>query len=240
LLREKGTADRDRQKALRGQLRRRFDFYISDFAAETGGFTASDFDALVARGTIEIADDPAEPSPEMDKAEASVEQAADVLPDVLETELRVIFCGTAVGTRSARVGAYYAGAGNQFWAVLARTRLTPRMLEPDDFRDLPQYGIGLTDLAKFVSGADAEVWATSMDSGGFRAKIAKFAPRALAFNGKRAAETFFSRPVSYGRQAESVAGAATFVLPSTSGAARGYWDESYWQELAQFLETATS
>ena len=77
-----------------------------------------------------------------------------VLPDVLKPGLRVVFCGTAVGSKSARAGAYYAGRGNQFWSVLYRVGLTPRQLEPQEFRLLLQYGIGLTDLAKRRSGSD--------------------------------------------------------------------------------------
>jgi TDG/mug DNA glycosylase family protein len=38
-----------------------------------------------------------------------------VLPDVLKPGLKVVFCGTAVGNKSARASAYYAGRGNQFW-----------------------------------------------------------------------------------------------------------------------------
>lgn len=137
--------------------------------------------------------------------------------------------------RSAARHRDHAGRGNQFWDVLARTGLTPRRLEPKDYADLPTYGIGLTDLAKFESGADAELSSAAPDAGSFRRRIAHFAPRAVAFNGKRAGETFFGRRVDYGRQAESLGKAAIFVLPSTSGAARGFWDESRWQEVARFV-----
>jgi hypothetical protein len=54
LLREKGTASADRQKAIRGQLRRKFDFYITDFTDRADGFVASDLDDLIERGTIEV------------------------------------------------------------------------------------------------------------------------------------------------------------------------------------------
>jgi hypothetical protein len=57
LLRQKGTADASRQKRIRGQLRRRFDFYITDFTDPAEDFVASDFDGLVSRGTIEIQDE---------------------------------------------------------------------------------------------------------------------------------------------------------------------------------------
>ena len=120
---------------------------------------------------------------------------------------------------------------------MARTGLTPRQLAPDEYTKLLAYGIGLTDLAKHASGSDAEVsW--GFDTVGFEAKIAEAAPRALAFNGKRAAEAVLGRPVSYGRHAQTVGGVPAFVLPSTSGAARAFWDESYWHELAEQIRRA--
>ncbi len=60
LVREKQTADRSRQKALRARMRR-LGFYITDFA-DYSGFTVSDLDALIQRGTITIAEDAAQPT----------------------------------------------------------------------------------------------------------------------------------------------------------------------------------
>jgi len=239
LLRQKSVADRSRQKALRHQLRQRLDFYISDFTDRTDGFTAADFDELVARGTIEISevlrlDAPPTMGNTVQVAGGPDEAKDEVLPDVLEPGLRVVFCGTAVGATSARVRAYYAGPGNQFWRVLVKVGLTPRVLSPHEFWELPKCGIGLTDLAKQTSGSDADVSASEFDVDATREKIEMFAPKALAFNGKRAAEVFFSSAVEYGRQGQSTGGTAVFVLPSTSAAARGYWDESRWEELADF------
>lgn len=161
-----------------------------------------------------------------------------VLQDVLARGLSVVFCGTAVGPTSAQVGAYYAGPGNQFWDVLFRTGLTPRRLEPHESNILPRHGIGLTDLAKKQSGTDDQVDTSEFDVDALRSKIRSFAPKALAFNGKRAARAFFDRSVAYGRQPEPIGQTTVFVLPSTSGAARRYWDESFWRELAVFAEGA--
>ena len=58
----------------------------------------------------------------------------DVLPDVLAPGLHVVFCGSAAGAVSARVGAYYAGPGNRSWPTLHRVGLTPRLLAPTEFR----------------------------------------------------------------------------------------------------------
>ena len=159
-----------------------------------------------------------------------------VLPDVLQMGLSVVFCGTAVSDRSAQRGAYYAGTGNRFWEILAESGLTPHRLYPEEFRSLLVYRIGLTDLVKRRSGQDVHLLAGDFDSPGFRAKIAKYAPKAVGFNGKKAAKIFFdTNKISYGQQKERIGETAIFVLPSTSGAARGYWDPKHWQELAVFI-----
>ena len=80
-----------------------------------------------------------------------------ILPDVLDPGLRVVFCGTAAGKRSAQVGAYYAGPGNAFWPTLHEVGFTPRRLAPSEFRDLPRFVIGLTDMCKLRSGSDTEI-----------------------------------------------------------------------------------
>ena len=104
-----------------------------------------------------------------------------VLPDVLGSGLKIVSCGTAVGTESAQAGAYYAKPGNQFWSVLHRVGLTPRQLVPQEFRTLSQYGIGLTDLVKMRSGSDDSLVESDFDSKRLCAAILQFAPRALAF-----------------------------------------------------------
>ena len=57
LLHEVRRSDRGRQKTLRAQIRR-IGFYISDYATDQAGFTASDVDRLIARGAIGIEDGP--------------------------------------------------------------------------------------------------------------------------------------------------------------------------------------
>ena len=146
--------------------------------------------------------------------------------------LAVVFCGTAASTVSAHRRAYYAGPGNAFWPTLFEIGLTPRLLQPEEFRDIPQFGLGLTDLAKTASGADHSLRPSHFDCVSFKRKINLFQPGILAFTSKRAATEFLDRPVSYGLQAEGINATALFVLPSPSGAARRYWDLDPWRELA--------
>ncbi|MDE2224522.1 MAG: mismatch-specific DNA-glycosylase [Xanthomonadaceae bacterium] len=162
---------------------------------------------------------------------------AFVLPDVLAPGLRVVFCGTAPGTRSAREGAYYAHPGNHFWRTLCAVGLTPRLLAPSEFREVLQFGIGLTDVAKHHFGSDAELPRTAFDAAGLRRKLARFRPRIVAFTSKNAARAGLalgaSQQLSCGEFDATLAGSRVFVLPSPSGQARGFWDLAPWRELAK-------
>jgi len=156
-----------------------------------------------------------------------------ILEDLLKPGLQVVFCGTAAGTASARAKAYYAGPGNAFWRTLYATGLTPTQLAPSEYKRLLGFGIGLTDICKVRHGSDAEVGTMEFDVDGLRARIAAVEPVYLAFNGKNAARGALEREVELGPQEERIGGAAVWVLPSTSGAARGYWDIEQWEELAR-------
>lgn len=156
-----------------------------------------------------------------------------ILPDLLAPGLDIVFCGTAVGAASARRRAYYAGPGNAFWPTLHRVGLTPRLLRPDEYGELLEFGIGLTDLAKEVSGNDDILARGDFDVARLHALVARYRPRLLAFTGKRAAQQFVGRPVDYGSLCERVGDTRLFVLPSPSGAACRYWSRAPWHELAR-------
>ena len=163
----------------------------------------------------------------------SVQSVAVILPDVLQPGLDVVFCGTAAGSASARVGAYYAGPGNAFWETLHSVGLTPFKLDPTEFQRLPDFGIGLTDVCKVTSGPDSDVGKTNFDVPRLAASIAEASPDRLAFNGKNSARAVLDRQVDYGLQPERIGGAEVWVLPSTSGMARRFWNIGPWRDLAQ-------
>jgi double-stranded uracil-DNA glycosylase len=158
-----------------------------------------------------------------------------VLADAIRPGLRVVFCGTALGTVAARKRAYYAGPGNAFYETLWRIGLTPRRLRPAEYPRLLEYGIGLTDICKTRSGSDAEVGRDAFDVERLIALLDENRPGWVAFNGKNSASGALGHPVDYGPQEERFAGALAFVLPSTSGAARRYWEISHWRELATLV-----
>jgi TDG/mug DNA glycosylase family protein len=167
--------------------------------------------------------------------------ADGVLRDLLRHGLKAVFCGTQAGSQSARRGAYYAGRGNRFWPTLHDVGLTPVRLAPEQYAELLDYQIGLTDVAKKTSGADSLLRRTHVDVT-FFAKIERYAPRMLAFNGKRAASLALKVPgpaLVYGRQGTMIGNTEVFVLPSTSGAASGFWDARHWQDFARHIEAQT-
>jgi double-stranded uracil-DNA glycosylase len=125
---------------------------------------------------------------------------SDVLADVLADDLRLVVCGSAAGRRSAELRQYYAGPGNRFWRTLHEVGLTPRVLAPAEFASLTQFGIGLTDLVKRQSRADAGLVFGRADETGLRAKIVRHRPRIVCFNGKRSAQEFLGGAVAYGLQ----------------------------------------
>ena len=101
------------------------------------------------------------------------------------------------------------------------------------------YGIGLTDLCKTESGADSGLSGEADDAAALAAKIARYRPAVLAFNGKRAAGVFLDNAtIDYGEQPLSIGETAIHVLPSTSGAARRWWDEAFWRRVAEAARKA--
>lgn len=159
-----------------------------------------------------------------------------MLPDLLQPDLLLVICGTAVGNASAERQQYYAGRGNKFWKTLYEVGLTGARLEPAEYRRLLDYRIGLTDLVKLVSGMDKHLKETDFDRPGLVAKMERYQPRVLCFNGKKAAETYLLRKPAFGLQPERIGATRIFVAPSTSGAANSSWDINLWRALAALCQ----
>jgi TDG/mug DNA glycosylase family protein len=160
-----------------------------------------------------------------------------IMKDVLAPNLSVVFCGTAVGSTSAHRHAYYAGPGNAFWKTLFEVGLTPTRFEPEQYENVLAVGLGLTGLAKIVSGRDIVLSKSHFDRDHPRRKILKFRPRIVAFVGKRAAEEFLGTAIEYGLLREKIGDSMLFVLPSPSGAARRFWNIRFWRDLARLMNS---
>lgn len=164
-----------------------------------------------------------------------------MLKDVLTKNLDIVFCGTAKGETSARLGYYYAGSGNKFYGILHKAGFTPIKLEPSNCYDINKYKIGLTDLVHNESGNDIDINDSSYDVEGFIKKVKLYQPKFVGFNSKKAASFVLgyrgvTSLVDYGLSNQTIGKTKIFVLPSTSGSARRFWDENYWLELRELTK----
>jgi double-stranded uracil-DNA glycosylase len=164
--------------------------------------------------------------------------APPVLPDVLRPGLRIVFCGSAAGTVSAARGAYYAHPQNKFWRTLFAVGLTPRLMRPEEFCELPQWGLGLTDIAKHVSGMDRELPGGALGSAACAAlteRIGQVQPKLLAFTSLNAGRRYLGQRAGFGAQSERIGATRIWVLPSPSPAAHWNWDMNkiWWRKLAE-------
>ena len=156
-----------------------------------------------------------------------------ILPDLLNYNLNIIFCGTAASKKSKNLNAYYAGPGNKFWKTLHEIGATTKLLKPQEFKKLLDFDIGLTDICKTDYGNDNELDTSKYDVDGFTLKILEYKPKIVCFNGKNAAKAYLNqKKVAYGYQDKKVGDSKIFIAPSTSGAANGFWDLNIWIELA--------
>ncbi len=147
-----------------------------------------------------------------------------MLPDILETRLRVVFVGTAKSTASAKAGHYYAHPQNTFWNLLEATGLTGGVFVPaSEDRTVTRYGVGLTDLvAVRAASSDSLLRSGDFDVPGFIGRMERFRPAVVAFNGAEPARRV-ARHLGHIAPAEGptgwrVAGAEAYRLPSSSSA----------------------
>jgi len=162
------------------------------------------------------------------------------LPDYLRKGMKMILVGANPGDRSARVGHYYAGRGNQFWPLLYDSGVIPEMLGYADDRRMLEFGIGLTDLVKRPTRGIEELKREEYAEGRIllAQKIEQYAPQVIAFNGVGTFENFAQRPCKPGLQKDRLYGALVFVLPSTSAkntTGRGH-KLRYFRQLAKLLK----
>jgi double-stranded uracil-DNA glycosylase len=179
----------------------------------------------------------------MAQARSQLPKPSPILPDVLAPGLKLWFVGTAAGPKSAAVGAYYAHGGNRFWRALHEAGITPRRFAPHEYPKVLGLGVGLTDFCKTDWGIDRVIDRGLFDVAGFRRKVERLKPRALAFTSKASAGMWLGEKtgrLKVGRQDGEAADAPiAFVLPSPSGLATSYWSIEPWRELGRWLSAQT-
>lgn len=147
------------------------------------------------------------------------------LEDILAEHLAVIFCGINPGMTAAALGHHFAGRGNRFWRTLHLAGFTPQELAPQTDRTILQYQCGLTTVVERPTAradqlSSHEFIAAAAD---FEQKIARHAPRFVAFLGKAAYGALSGqRDIPWGLQATTFGNASVWVLPNPSGRNRAF------------------
>lgn len=170
-----------------------------------------------------------------------------MLRDYLTPGLRVVFVGTSVGDLSASRQHYYSHPSNRFWELLEETGLTSGAgLTPVRDREVLEHRLGLTDIVKGRSASsDALLEDEDYDVVGFLARIDRYEPSVVAFNGKeatkRVAKHLGRRVVDVGPAPWPVGPASAYRLPSSSGAnSRGGYEPkaAAWRAFGAWVQAA--
>jgi TDG/mug DNA glycosylase family protein len=160
----------------------------------------------------------------MGKFKPSKEDLRDALnrtvEDLIDYNLKVLFCGINPGLWSGATGFHFAKPGNRFWKTLHLAGFSNRLLHPSEEQELLENGYGITCFVKRTTATAAELTNEEYVEGGrvLVKKIEKFQPRFLAVLGIGAYRAAFSQPkAALGLQNERIGGASVWLLPNPSG-----------------------
>jgi len=142
------------------------------------------------------------------------------LPDVIAPNLKVLLCGINPGLYTAAIGHHFGRPGNRFWPALYAAGFTDRLLSPYEEHELLPRGYGITNIVARASARADDLTEEELREGAriLERKVSRYRPQFVAFLGITAYRTAFQRPRAVlGLQAERLAEAKIWVLPSPSG-----------------------
>ena len=137
----------------------------------------------------------------------------------------MIFCGLNPAASAVGAGHNFSNRSNRFWTVLHLAGFTDIRLQPQDERRLLEYGCGISAVVGRPTKRADEVSLEEFLKArlGFETKIRRYAPRSIAFLGKRALSTMIGKPdVEWGQHMWGFAGTMAWVLPNPSGRNRSF------------------
>ena len=140
--------------------------------------------------------------------------------DLIDYNLKILFCGINPGIWSGATGFHFAKPGNRFWKTLHLAGFTNRVLHPSEEHELLENGCGITSFVKRTTARADELTTEEFVEGGklLVKKIEKYKPQTLAILGIGAYRTAFNKPKAKpGLQIEKIGGATVWLLPNPSG-----------------------
>src|SRR3984957_17546087 len=126
----------------------------------------------------------------------NLDGSASYESDILARDLDVVFCGLNPAVSAAAAGYNFSFPSNRFWQVLHLAGFTDVRLQPRDERRLLEFGCGITAVVRRPTKRAEEVLPEEFQQArlGFEEKMRRYAPRWVAFLGKRAFATMLGRP----------------------------------------------
>lgn len=140
--------------------------------------------------------------------------------DLIDYDLKVLFCGINPGIWSGATGFHFAKPGNRFWKALHLGGFSDRILHPSEEHELLENGYGITSFCKRTTARADELSNEEMIDGGkvLVKKVLEFKPNVLAVLGIGAYRTAFNQPkAQLGLQAEKIGATHIWLLPNPSG-----------------------
>ncbi|MFJ8948572.1 G/U mismatch-specific DNA glycosylase [Streptomyces sp. NPDC102381] len=176
-------------------------------------------------------------------SQADLEAARDrLVPDVVASGLRVLFCGINPGLMTAATGHHFARPGNRFWPVLHLSGFTPWQLKPSEQQELLSYGLGITNVVARATARADELSAEEYREGGrlLEERVTLLRPAWLAVVGVTAYRSAFGEPkAQIGPQERTIGGARVWALPNPSGLNAHWTAATMAEEYARLREAAT-
>jgi double-stranded uracil-DNA glycosylase len=148
-----------------------------------------------------------------------------LVPDLIDYNLKILFCGINPGLYTAATGFHYARPGNRFWPALYKSGLTKELLIPSQQKKLLEYGYGMTNFVARPSNTATELSKEEFVEGAkiLEKKVLKYKPQWLAVVGIGAYKIGFNRKlVKVGEQEERIGNTKIWVLPNPSGLNANY------------------
>lgn len=146
--------------------------------------------------------------------------------DHLDVGLQIVFIGFNPSLKSGEEGHHYANPRNNFWRILEKSGLTPRLYQAAEDGELLKLGYGFTNIVARPTRAAEEITREEYNRGReeLRVKLERFRPKIACFVGKGVYTEFSRRgQADWGFQtgaAPMVDGVREFVAPSSSGLVR--------------------
>jgi TDG/mug DNA glycosylase family protein len=157
--------------------------------------------------------------------------------DILTTGLKAVFCGINPAASAAISGHNFSTPSNRFWIVLHLSGFTSERLGPQNEHRLLDYSCGITAVVRRPTRRASEVSLQEFRRARpeFEERMRRFAPRSLAFLGKRAYAAMLDvRDVPWGYQGRAIGGLTTWILPNPSGLNRGFTLDALVNAYSQF------